>query len=128
MADPVSSICHGRNFMPLRIIQDKLQPFLTQTSDLIPVDLCDGSAYRTGYDAFAYFVLKLHNLRLKGGRLAGNPAVGVLEAFFPRGELPFKNLKLCLNILDLFSVGCSGLLQFRETGKFLLLLGYLAFK
>ena len=47
MADPVSSICHGRNFMPLRIIQDKLQPFLTQTFDLIPVDLCDGSAYRT---------------------------------------------------------------------------------
>ena len=35
MADPVSSICHGRNFMPLRIIQDKLQPFLTQTFDLI---------------------------------------------------------------------------------------------
>ena len=33
--------------MPLRIIQDKLQPFLTQTFDLIPVDLCDGSAYRT---------------------------------------------------------------------------------
>ena len=60
--------------------------------------------------------------------MAGNPAVGVLEAFFPRGELPFKNLKLCLNILDLFSVGCSGLLQFRETGKFLLLLGYLGKK
>lgn len=35
MANPIRSVCHGGNFMSLRVIEDKFQPFLPQVLDLL---------------------------------------------------------------------------------------------